>query len=358
MKASAGNFFEDFTLGQAWNHAIPRTLHGGDFSTYMALTGECRPLSCSTEFARSLGYQREVAPDLLAFNMIFGKTVADVSANTTANLGYANVRFLRPVYPGDTLHTDSEVIGLREASSKDAGIVYVASRGCNQKGQEVLTYVRWVMVPKRDPAAQVAPAFVPEIPTEVAAADLPVPSALNLARFSDLGWATGGRAHWEDYDVGERIDHLGAMTIEEADHVQATRLYHNTARIHFDAHAMASSRFGRRVVYGGHVISVAYALAYNGLENVLGMAAWNSGVHAHPVFAGDTVYAWTEVVGKAELEGRADLGALRLRLYAAKNHDPHRAPVTAEITDAAGKTTFDPSVVLRLDYWGFVPRRS
>jgi 2-methylfumaryl-CoA hydratase len=356
-KASGGNFFEDFAIGQRFTHAIPRTVHGGDLSLYMALTGDRRPLSSSTEFARSLGLAREVAPELLVFHLVFGKTVGDISLNANANLGYAGVRFHRPVHPGDTLTAETEVVGLRETSAKDSGIVYVHSRGSNQKGQEVVSFYRWVMVAKRDPAAVCGPAVVPTLPAAVDVADLPVPDALNLQRFEDLAWATGGRARWDDYAVGERIDHLDAMTIEEADHVQATRLYHNTAKVHFNEHAMKASRFGRRLIYGGHVISVAFALAYNGLENLLGMAAWNGGVHANPTFAGDTIYAFTEVLERAELPRRRDLGALRLRLTAVKNVDPVKEAFVAESKDAAGKPQLDPRVVLRLDYWGVMPRR-
>jgi len=352
-KVSAGRFFEDFTVGQRLVHAVPRTLHGGDLALYMALTGDRRPLSSSTEFARSLGFFREVAQDLLAFHIVFGKTVPDISVNATANLGYADVRFVRPVYPGDTLMAETEVIGLRQVSAGDAGVVYVSTRGINQKGQEVVTFVRWVLVPKRDPASPAGEARVPKLPELVPVERLPVPEVLNLQRFPDLAWATGGRAMWDDYEVGERIVHGGAMTIEEADHVQATRLYHNTARVHFDAHAMSASRFGRRLVYGGHVISVASALAFDGLENVLRMAAWNSGVHANPTFAGDTISAWTEVVERAELPGRGDLGALRLRLHAVKNADLR----TETIVPQPDGKAYDPRVVLALDWWGLIPRR-
>jgi 2-methylfumaryl-CoA hydratase len=352
-KASSGRFFEDFTLGQRIVHAVPRTLHGGDLALYMALTGDRRPLSASTELARSLGFYREVVHDLLAFHIVFGKSVPDISVNATANLGYADVRFTRPVYPGDTLVADSEVIGLREVSAGDAGVVYVATRGTNQKGQEVVSFVRWVLVPKRDADATVAAGRVPTLPDRVAPERLPVPEVLNLQRFRDLMWATGGTALWDDYAVGERIVHGGAMTIEDADHVQATRLYHNTARVHFDAHGMEKSRFGRRLVYGGHVISVATALAYDGLQNVLKMAAWNAGVHANPTYGGDTISAWTEVVDRAELPGRTDLGALRLMLYAVKNVDLRTETVAPRIDDK----TYDPRVVLALDWWGLIPRR-
>ncbi len=355
-KVTTGNYLEDFHLGQRFTHASPRTLHGGDLAMYMALTGDRRPLSSSTELARSLGFPRELAQDLLGFHMVFGKTVADISQNAIANLGYARVLFHRVVQPGDTLTSESEVIGLRELSDGNRGIVYVQSRGHNQKGQEVVSFIRWVMVPKRDPAQALAATLVPTLPGAVTADELPVPDALNLSRFHDLRWATGSPHLWDDYQPGERIVHHGGMTIEEADHVQATRLYGNGARVHFDAHTQARTAHGRRLVYGGHVISVAHALAHGGLENVLRMAAWNSGTHAAPTFAGDTIYAWTEVLEKAELPRHPDLGALRLRLVAVKNVDPAHEPIDRELT-ADGKTTLDPRVVLVLDHWGLIPRR-
>ena len=350
-KVTTGRMFEDFTVGQRLLHAVPRTLHGGDIALYMALTGERPPLASSTELARSLGFMREVVPELLVFHIVFGKSVPDVSHNATANLGYADVRFLRPVYPGDTLVAESEVIGLREVSSGDAGVVYVRTRGTNQKGQDVLTLVRWVMIAKRDKAAARGVSTVPQIPAVVAADRIPVPECMNLQRFHDLAWAFGSTAYWDDYEAGERLDHPDAMTIEEADHVQVTRLYHNTAQVHFDARGMADSRFGRRIVYGGHVISVAMALARNGLAAALGTAAWNGGAHVAPTFAGDTLRAFTEVVERAEL--RRDVGALRLRLSAVKNVSAAELPGVPSLLSG----TKDPRLVLELDYWALVPRR-
>jgi len=143
------------------------------------------------------------------------------------------------------------------------------------------------------------------------------------------------------------------MTVEEADHVQATRLYHNTAQVHFDARTMAESRFGRRVVYGGHVISVARALAHNGLATSLKIAAWNGGAHVAPTFAGDTLRAFTEVVECAELPARADVGALRLRLSAVKNVSAAELPAVPSLLSG----TKDRRIVLELDYWALLPRR-
>ncbi len=189
------------------------------------------------------------------------------------------------------------------------------------------------------------------------AADLPVPDGIDLSRFDAA--VTGGRWFFEDYRAGERILHADAMTIEEAEHAMATRLYQNTARLHFNLHMMqADKRFGRRLMYGGHVISVARALAFNGLENALGMLAWNGGAHANPTFAGDTLYAWTDVLETTDLAGCPGAGSLRLRLVAVKNVDPLADEVPLRIRDErTGRETYDPRVVLDLDYWTLMPKR-
>lgn len=351
-KVFTGRYFEDFRIGQQLVHAVPRTMHGGDISSYFSLTGDRHPLASSTELARSLGFQREVLPDLLVFHIVFGKSVGDISHNATANLGYADVRFLRPVYPGDTLVAESEVIGLREVSSGEAGVVYVRTRGTNQKGQEVLSFVRWVMIPKRDKNQAKGVSQVPTLPAVVTPDRLPVPDAMNLQRFDDLAWAMPPGERWDAYEVGERLNHPDAMTIEEADHVQATRLYHNSAQVHFDQQAMASSRFGKRLVYGGHVISVAMALSQNGLGTALRIAAWNGGAHVSPTFAGDTLRAFSEVVEKAEVPDRKDVGALRLRLSAVKNV----AAAELQSVPPLLSGTKEPRIVLELDYWALLPR--
>ncbi len=354
-KSSAGNFFEDFQLGARMRHATPRTIHGGDLSMYIGATGDRRPLNSSTTYAKSLGFKRELVHELLVFHVVFGKSVGDISRNAVANLGYADVHFLRSVYPGDTLSAESEVIGLRETSKGDSGIVYVRTRGIDQLDREVLHFTRWVLVKKRDAGVKSKVNEVPEFASEIAAGDLCVPSELNLDRFDDLQWATGARAHYDDYAVGEVIHHLDGMTIEESDHMTLTRMVQNTATVHFNQHSMSGSRFGKRLIYGGHIISVAHALSFNGLENVIAMAGWNSGTHAAPTFAGDTIYASTEVLAKAPLgDETTRLGALRLRLVAYKNVDPSKDSVT--IRDGDGK--YDSSVVLDLDYWGLIPRRA
>src|SRR5277367_2332322 len=171
-KTSAGRFFEDFRLGETIRHATPHTLTSGDASLYSALYGaRFAPQSAET-FARAIGYPASPIDDLLAFHVVFGKTVPDVSLNAVANLGYADCRFSKPVFAGDTLSAASEVIGLKENSNKQSGVVHVRSKGFNQRGETVVEYVRWVMVRKRDSAAAAPETHVPRLPEAVGFAEL------------------------------------------------------------------------------------------------------------------------------------------------------------------------------------------
>jgi 2-methylfumaryl-CoA hydratase len=345
-KTSAGNFFEDFTLGHIIHHATPRTVTAGDVALYQALYGPRFAIQSSDNFARALGFERAPVDDLIAFHIVFGKTVPDISLNAIANLGYADCRFLARVYPGDTLTARSEVIGLRETSSGKGGVVWVKTVGINQRAEIVVSYVRWVMVRKRDATIPARVPIVPNLP-EIAG-DIHVPEGLDFSRWDfDLA---GSPHRWGDYRTGERIDHMDGITIEEAEHMMATRLWQNTARVHFDQHAAEKGRFRRRLIYGGHIISLARALSFNGLANAGLIAAINGGSHSNPTFAGDTIYAWSEVLDRIEIPGRADVGALRLRTVAAKDR------TCADFPWEGDEGKYDPAVVLDLDYTVLVPR--
>jgi 2-methylfumaryl-CoA hydratase len=347
-KTSPGNFFEDFRVGQIIKHATPRSVTAGDVALYTALYGSRFAVHSSDVFAQKLGYPRAPLDDLLVFHIVFGKTVPDISLNAVANLGYAGCRFLAPVFPGDTLNAVSEVIGLKENSNRKTGIVFVRSSGFNQDGTRVLEYVRWVMVRKGDEAAAAPADHVPRVPTELDPKLLG--EACPVLASGCYDFALAGSSHrFDDYDVGERIDHVDGMTVEEAEHQLATRLYQNTARIHFNQFVEAQGRFGRRLIYGGHVISVARALSFNGLANAFHVAAINGGRHVAPLFAGCTVFAWSQVVATAKLPGRDDVGALRLRTVATKDRPCADFPLKAAGTD-------DPAVILDLDYWVLIPR--
>ena len=345
MKTNPGRFFEDYRMGEVMIHAVPRTVSGGERALYHGLYPARHALYSSDAFARTCGLRAAPLDDLIAFHTVFGKSVPDISLNALANLGYAEGRWLAPVWPGDTLRSESTVIGLKENSTRKSGVLYVRTRGLNQHGTAVLEYVRWVMVRKRHADS---PAPVPHVPSLAASVDagaLVIPAGLD---FSGYDFTLAGEPHrWSDYAVGEQIDHVDGVTIEEAEHMLATRLWQNTARVHFDRGARED---GRRLIYGGHVISLARALSFNGLANAQMIVALNGGTHANPCFAGDTVRAWSEVLDKAETAAPG-VGAVRLRLVAVKQG-------AAKFALRGDDGKYLPEVLLDLDYWALIPRSS
>ena len=347
-KTNTGHFFEDFRLGQILRHATPRTVTTGDVALYTALTGSRFAVQSSDALAQALGYPRSPIDDLLTFHIVFGKTVPDVSLNAVANLGYAQCRFLAPVYPGDTLSSASEVIGLKENSNRQTGVVYVRSTGVNQHGATVLDYVRWVMVRKRDVTAPAPEEHVPHLAKALSPGEIGAACPLVASQNFDLALA-GAPHRFADYARGERIDHVDGMTVEEAEHMIATRLYQNTAKVHFNQFTEGQGRFGRRLIYGGHVISLARALSFNGLGNAFHIAAINAGRHVAPLFAGLTVFAWSEILDCADVPGREDVGALRIRTIATKDRPCADFPLM-------DGDSYDPAVILDLDYWALIPR--
>lgn len=342
-KTNPGNFFEDFTLGQVIEHATPRTVTEGDRALYQALYPSRFSLPSSAEFAANVGLVPAPVEDLIAFHIAFGKTVPDISINAIANLGYAECRFHQPVAPGDTLGTSSEVVGLKQNSNGKSGVVYVRSTAVDQRGEVVLDWARWVMVHKRDQEAAAPETVIPELASAVGAGDLIVPEGLDFTGY-DVA-AAGEPYRFDDYAVGERIDHVDGVTLTDAEHMMATRLWQNTARLHVNTEMRPD---GRRLIYGGHIISMARALSFNGLANAQLIAAINAGAHTAPAFAGDTVYAWSEVLDKAETSVPS-VGAVRLRLVASKGRDE-----SMTLRDDEGAYT--PQVLLDLDYWALIPR--
>ncbi len=342
MKTNPGRFFEDYRVGETIAHAVPRTVKMGERALYHMLYPARHALHSSDQFAQSCGLPFSPLDDMVVFHVVFGKTVPEISLNAVANLGYAEGRWLSPVWPGDTIRSQSEVIGLKQNSNGKTGVVWVRTTGFNQHDEAVMSYVRWVMVKKRDIDAPAPETVIPELAASVPSDALVLPKGLDFSNYDDT---LAGESHrWGDYEIGEKIDHVDRVTIEEAEHMLATRLWQNTAKVHFDA---TNRPDGKRLIYGGHVISMARSLSFNGLANAQMVVALNGGSHAGPCFAGDTIAAWSEVLDKAETSAPG-VGALRLRLVA------HRAETQAfTLKSDSGK--YDSGVLLDLDYWALMP---
>ncbi len=349
-KTNPGNFFEDFSVGQEIIHSTPRTITSGDVSLFIGLLGSRFVLHSSEEFAKKIGYPNSPIDDILTFNMVFGKTVPDISLNSPANLGYASCKFGVPVYVGDTIKTTSKVLGVKENSNKKTGIVWVNSIGKNQKNEVVLDYVRWVMVNKRDASSPSPKTVIPDLEKEVKSNEFYIQNNLNISNYD---YNESGSKHvWDDYKIGEKIDHVDGMTIEEADHMTATRLYQNTAKVHFNEHTEKDGRLGRRIVYGGHIISIVRMLSFNGLSNAFRILGINGGKHIAPTIAGDTIYAWTEILDKKDLPNNSDLGVLRLKTIGVKNYFCKEFPLYKN-----GDEEYNTNVILEIDYFILMPKK-
>lgn len=335
QKGWQGHFFEDFEVGQKLACPTPRALGEGEVAAYIALTGDRTPRFC--------GPARLVHP-LLVFHTVMGQSVRQISLNARANLGYAGMRFTKLVEIGAVLQTEVEVLGLKENSNGKTGIVWVRTTGRDQSGDTVLEYTRWVMVKKRgeEKTRWSTSPSIPDLPAAVDPSELWVDTrALPTTR------TTYGRYFFEDYTPGERIVHFDGQTVNPSDHMTFTRLFQNSAKIHFDALLTE----GTPLVYGGFPMSIGYAQAFNGMENRLGLAAINAGTHANPVHAGDTLYSFTTVVETVDL---GEVGALRCQLYVVKNR-PIDADAEVEIKPDGKR--YDPSIVLDLDFWELIAKR-
>ena len=332
-KGSIQNFFEDFSIGQSFECPTPRVLTNADRVAYLSFTGDRTPRFCNA---------KGLIHPLIVFHTVLGQTVRQISLNAQANLGYAEMVWGTGVSIGDEIRTRAEIVGLKENSNRKSGIVYVKTTATNQWGECVLEYYRWVMVRKirEDATAFLRAPVVPNLATAVTPERLPRHSPDQCS-----AKATGGRFFFDDYELGERIFHVDGTTINASDHTIFTRLYQNTARVHFDA--MLTS--GKPLVYGGLPISLGYAQAFNGLENRMGIVAVNGGTHANPVHTGDTLFSFTDVLEKQELSDQ--IGALRLRLVVVKNEHPDGNGPFTITQQVEGKQVYRETVVLDLDYW-------
>ena len=336
-------YFEDYKLNEEINHSVPRTITDGDVAIYLSTTGSRFPLNYSAEFSKTLGLKKIPIDDILLFHMVFGRTVPDLSLNAIANLGYAGVKFHKPAFVGDTLNASSKIIGLKENSNGKTGTVYVESVGKNQNDEIVLTYYRWLMMRKRNEG--MIKSFqntIPDLPDKVKTKDFNLIENFDIDKWSSS--VSGSSFYFNDYSEEEEIHHLDGQTIEEAEHQIATRLYQNNARVHFNQHIEKSGRFGKRIIYGGYIISLARAISCNGLANTFKLAAIHSGKHSAPTFAGDTIYAWSKILEKEIIN--KNVGAMMIRTLASKNDSKMNFPDKKNLTD---------NIVLDLEYSVLIP---
>ncbi|MBI1814075.1 MAG: MaoC family dehydratase [Deltaproteobacteria bacterium] len=316
-----GNFLEDFTVGHVFRHKVGRTVSEGLLNAFTAFDMTTNPLSKNRRYAQRYGFKDMVLPPGLVMAVVFSQSVEDISENARANLEYINMRFGAPVYLGDTIEVHSIVLGVKPSSrDKELGVVHVQTTGQNQDGLVVLTYERKVQVWKGRADAEIVEAAIAAPPVEVT----PWLPPYDRARaYAELAHLASSDTYFEDFNVGDTIEHSRGRTMT-TEHIALTAMLDNTSQVHCNQHLIDQnpSKFlgGQLIIFGGIPFNLCLGLSCPDVgDNALADLIYTSGRHTGPLFAGETVFASTEIRAKREYPGRADLGVLATTLRGHKH---------------------------------------
>jgi 2-methylfumaryl-CoA hydratase len=330
-KERSGRSFEDFEVGSRVECPGARKITDSDRASWIGLTGDGTP--------RFSDGSTRVHP-LLVFNLAHGMVSRALLQDAREELGISGLVPHRPVPVGAILHATARVIGLREDPTHDAGVVWIRVAARDARGV-VLSYVFWFRIAKRHRQGKERRDALPTLGDGVPLRDI------HTATLGDLPQPheTGGRFLFDDYVPGETLFHDGATTVDDHD----IRAFARWFRVpHLAHHLPGHANHGAA---SGQALGLTYALAYDGLQNRIGLG----GIHAmrtpHRVQSGDVLRAMSQVVAVEDL-GPA-IGAVRLRTYLFRN----RLPMNDDpplITD--GKRYYG-HIALDMDYWELLPRR-
>ena len=149
--ANIGNYYEDFVEGELIRHELSKTIFESDNNLFSLLTMNYHPVHTNVDYASRNQHGQILVVGTLVFSIVVGMTVPDISGKAIANLGYEDIKHLSPTFIGDTLYARTRVISKRESTSKpDRGIVYVETVGYNQRGEDVISFKRNVLVKKKN----------------------------------------------------------------------------------------------------------------------------------------------------------------------------------------------------------------
>ena len=150
MKPSnLGNYYEDFIVGEIIVHSLSKTIFESDNNLFSLLTMNHHPVHLNVEHCVQHQHQQILVVGTLVFSLVVGMTVPDISGKAIANLEYESVKHLAPVFIGDTIYSKTEILDKWETSGKNRGVVYVETIAYNQKGENVLSFRRKVLIPKK-----------------------------------------------------------------------------------------------------------------------------------------------------------------------------------------------------------------
>jgi len=324
VRKKTGNFLEDFVPGQLFRHKGGKTVTEGLFTTFTEFSMTTNPLAKNARYARAYGFEGLVCPPGLVMLVAFSQTVEDVSENARANLEYIDMRFGAPVYVGDTLEVETKVIGVRPSTSRpNLGIVHVQSTARKNVGAEneavVLTWQRKVQVYKNDPKAEL---HAGEVEPDGVECELWLPEYDPSADYKALAHLSSPDSYFEDLEPGTRIEHSRGRTMTP-EHIHMTAILDNTSQVHCNQYMIDLDPRqyvgGQLIIFGGIPFVLCLGLSCPDVgDNALGDLVYATGRHTAPLFAGDTVFAATDVLARRDHPTREDLGIVDTRLLGHK----------------------------------------
>lgn len=328
-----GRLLDDFKVGDVYHHPWEVTIDDGLLALFAASFPDPNPLYSSRRFARDIGFRDRVVHPMVLMNLALSFSVHDISEQAVAHLAYLTMKFPNPVYAGDTFSAFSRVIGGRISKSQpDCGVVHVQTVGINQEGLPVVSFERKALVPQGTLAGRAhplpqtlrpdAPALIASAPHLSVAAEIrSLPQELLRPVKTPL-WRGRPAGLFEDFNEGDVILHNVGRTVGESEHMQLTTLFRNSHPLHTDeVYSRKRSFAGTRVVYGGLVFAWVTSLASRDTSaNALWEMGFDNGSHPAPVLAGDTLYAASRVIEKAEQGDQR--GVVRFHLVGVKNDKP------------------------------------
>jgi 2-methylfumaryl-CoA hydratase len=312
IRKKTGNFLEDFRIGQVLRHKVGKTINEGLANAFTEFSMSTNPLHKNRRYAQAYGFRDTILPPGLVMAVVFSQSVEDISENARANLEYVDMRFGAPVYIGDTIESTSVVLGVTPSSRDPSlGVVHVQTTGRNQHDDAVLTYERKVQVWKLDPAAEVVRASTA---APAVACELVLPPYDPTLPYKTLRHLSNDDTYFENFTVGDTIEHSRGRTMT-SEHIALTAMLDNTSQVHCNQHMIDQNpeRFvgGQLIIFGGIPFQLCLGLSSPDVaDNSLGDLVYTTGRHSAPLFAGDTVFASTEITGTHDLPGRPDLGVV------------------------------------------------
>ncbi|MCB1142298.1 MAG: MaoC family dehydratase N-terminal domain-containing protein [Leptospiraceae bacterium] len=318
-----GRYLEEFTVGDIYVHPRAFTVDRSFAQEFATIFMETNPLFLSAPYAQAHGFSDLLVSPLQVFNIALSLGVQNNSEKAVANLGYYNVQFLLPVYPGDTLTARTKVLAIDDKGPEKPGIVHVRTLCLNQKNEVVLQYERKIMInqsngkPKGDSKKGDSSIFFPEKDTP----SIVLPALQFPKEMREQTWEN---TYFESFQPGDIYIHSNGRTITD-EHYPWTYRMGNTHPLHYDklySKGLSGPMSGEPIVYGGLVFAWLIGLASRDIsENMIWELGYNEGYHTQPAISGDTVTAISRIIEVTDVGNKYGIpaGEVHLQFIGLKN---------------------------------------